>query len=72
LGILLQDCDNEAVVHNKENFSENHNPDSNSETTLSASGGCPRRPIGGIGRVPLPGWPGIFDPSMKPNGRWRD
>ena len=28
LRILPQDCDNEAVVHNKEKLFENHNPDS--------------------------------------------
>jgi len=26
--ILLRQCDNEAVVHNKEKSSKNHNPDS--------------------------------------------
>ena len=28
LRILPQDCDNEAVVHNKEKLFENHNPES--------------------------------------------
>jgi hypothetical protein len=70
--ILRQQCDNEAVVHNKQKLfrksqSRQHHVRKRSVRPVVVLAGRQVLSVGSIG-APV----GYFDPSMKPNGRWRD
>ncbi|MEH2544797.1 hypothetical protein V1283_001442 [Bradyrhizobium sp. AZCC 2262] len=72
LRILPQQCDNEAVVHNKEKLSRKsqsrqHRVRKRSMRPVVVHAG---RQVLSVGSVDAP--TGIFDPFMKPTGRWRD
>jgi hypothetical protein len=72
LRILPQQCDNEAVVHNKEKLSRKsqsrqHRVRKRSMRPVVVHAG---RQVLSVGSVDVP--TGYFDPFMKPNGRWRD
>jgi hypothetical protein len=70
--IVPQQCDNGAVVHNKQKLSRKsqsrqHHVRKRSVRPVVVLAG---RQVLSVGSVGAPA--GFFDPSMKPNGRWRD